>query len=137
MLGCPPASLPMAIPTPSRPPSEAGVASWYGAAFKNKLMASMIPFNPESMVAAHRTLELGTVIRVHNIRNGASVLVQIMDRGPYVKGRVLDLSHAAARLLGFESDGLADIEFDVVHTATQVRALSPNSGWGKPRRQQG
>jgi rare lipoprotein A len=77
-------------------------------------MASKVPFDPEAMVAAHRTLPLGSFIRVTNLRNGLSALLRVMDRGPYIKGRILDVSLAAARDLGFDEDGLTDVEITLL-----------------------
>lgn len=136
LLGCRPASMPAPLPRVSKPvPQYFGLASWYGAAFANKLMASRIPFNPESMVAAHRTLPLGTLIRVHNLRNGLTAVVQVMDRGPFIKGRVLDVSHLVARLLDFEDDGVTEVAFDIVTLPVPKQtlgALWPNRAQDRP-----
>ena len=91
-------------------PVGAGVASWYGAELAGHRTASGERFNPNAMTAAHRTLPLGSEVRV--TYQGRSVVVRINDRGPFVRGRIIDLTPAAARALGFS--GLANVEVDVV-----------------------
>src|SRR5579863_1052119 len=73
-----------------------GVASWYGESNQGRVMASGIRFNEYAMTAAHPTLPMGTQVEVTNLRNGCSAIVRIMDRGPYVAGRIIDLSREAA-----------------------------------------
>lgn len=91
----------------SQPASaQCGKASWY--ALKSRT-ASGEMMNPSAMTAAHRSLKFGTKVRVTNKRNGKSVIVRINDRGPFVKGRVIDVSKAAARQLGFISSGHTNI----------------------------
>jgi peptidoglycan lytic transglycosylase len=75
-------------------------ASWYGRGFRGRHTASGERFNPNSMTAASKTLPIGSVVHVTNLKNGRSVNVRINDRGPYVRGRSLDLSHGAARQIG-------------------------------------
>ncbi|MVA96804.1 septal ring lytic transglycosylase RlpA family protein [Nitratireductor sp. CAU 1489] len=82
--------------------ADCGRASWYALTSKT---ASGERMNPAAMTAAHRTLPFGTRLKVVNQRNGRSVVVRINDRGPFIRGRVLDLSKAAARQLGFISAG--------------------------------
>jgi rare lipoprotein A len=91
-----------------------GVASWYGGKDQGRMMASGQPFDEYSMVAAHRTLPFGTRVQVTNLRNGRSVVVKVMDRGPGVAGRIIDLSKAAARRLGFVGRGLAPVKIRVM-----------------------
>ncbi len=91
-----------------------GVASFYGAAFADRPTANGERFDPHAMTAAHRTLPFGTRVRVTNLENGRQVVVRINDRGPYRKGRVLDLSRAAARKLGFVEDGVAQVRIEVL-----------------------
>lgn len=86
--------------------AQCGGASWYALYSQT---ASGEPMNPAAMTAAHRTLPFGTKLKVTNQKNGASVVVRINDRGPFVKGRVLDLSKAAAKELGFVSSGVTKI----------------------------
>jgi len=89
---------------------DRGVASWYGKEFHGKLAANGEAFDMTAYTAAHRKLPLGSVVRVVNLTNGKTVQVRINDRGPYVAGRMLDLSHAAARELGMDPRGSADRE---------------------------
>lgn len=79
---------------------QAGIASWYGPGFHGRTTANGERFNTHALTAAHRTLPFGTKVRVTNRNNGRSVVVRINDRGPYVGGRVIDLSNASARALG-------------------------------------
>lgn len=93
---------------------QLGVASYYGRWHRGRLTASGVPFDDRKLTAAHRTLPLGTRVRVTNLRNGRSVIVKINDRGPYVRHRLIDLSAAAARVLGFSHRGLAPVKVRVV-----------------------
>jgi rare lipoprotein A len=79
---------------------QRGVASWYGPGFHGRLTANGERFNTNSLTAAHRTLPFGTRVRVTNATTGRSVVVRINDRGPFTRGRVIDLSKAAARAIG-------------------------------------
>jgi rare lipoprotein A len=91
-----------------------GMASWYGYDGSASSTASGERFNPEGLTAAHRSLPLGTRVRVTNTRNGRSVVVRINDRGPYVGGRIIDLSAAAARILGMMGTGIAPVKIDIL-----------------------
>lgn len=91
-----------------------GIASWYGPGFHGKLTASGEVYDQNAMTAAHPTLPLGTVIRVTNEQNGRVAWVRVNDRGPYKKGRVLDLSRAAARRLGMLDEGTAPVRIQVM-----------------------
>ncbi len=93
---------------------ERGVASWYGAQFHGKVTASGERFDMGAFTAAHRTLPLGSMVRVVNLANGKHARVRITDRGPYVNGRILDLSYAAAVQLGMVEAGLSVIQLEVV-----------------------
>lgn len=99
------------IPSPQPAASylETGVAGWYGKELHGKKTASGDVFDMEALSAAHRTLPLGTVIRVTNLDNSKSIDVKINDRGPFVKNRILDLSYGAARELGFLANGTARV----------------------------
>jgi rare lipoprotein A len=81
--------------------SEQGIASWYGPRFQGKLTANGERFNTQTLTAAHKTLPFGTRVRVRSLSDAKEVIVRINDRGPFVKGRIIDLSQAAARVLGF------------------------------------
>lgn len=91
-----------------------GIASFYGRRFHGRLTANGERFDMNAMTAAHKTLPFGTSVRVTNPANGRSVTVRINDRGPFVRGRHIDLSRAAARQLGVISRGHAPVELDVV-----------------------
>ncbi|HXG51003.1 MAG TPA: septal ring lytic transglycosylase RlpA family protein [candidate division Zixibacteria bacterium] len=86
---------------------ERGRASWYGPGFHGRTTASGEIFDQTKLTAAHRTLPLGSRARVTNLRNGATVEVEINDRGPYVEGRIVDLSRAAAGALRMVEAGIA------------------------------
>ena len=91
-----------------------GIASWYGSDFHGKLTSSGEIYNMYDMTAAHKTLPLGTVVKVNNLENGKSVEVRINDRGPYVRGRIIDLSKAAEQSLGIGGNGTARVHLDIV-----------------------
>jgi rare lipoprotein A len=91
-----------------------GVASWYGYPHHGRITASGRRFNMYEMTAAHRTLPLGTRLRVTNLTNGRGVTVTITDRGPFVKNRVLDLSYAAAREIGMVVPGTAPVQLEMI-----------------------
>ena len=93
---------------------ERGIASWYGEDFHGWLTANGETYDMEAFTAAHRTLPLGTRVLVTNIENGKQVRVRINDRGPYLYGRVLDLSLAGARELDMVDSGVAAVQIEVV-----------------------
>ncbi|RMF98294.1 MAG: septal ring lytic transglycosylase RlpA family protein [Candidatus Schekmanbacteria bacterium] len=88
---------------------ERGIASWYGKKFHGRLTASGEVYDMYGISAAHKTLPLGTVCKVTNLRNGRSIVLRINDRGPFVKGRIIDLSYGAAKKLGFAKEGLTEV----------------------------
>ena len=85
---------------------EEGIASWYGRPFDGRRTSSGEIYNMHAMTAAHRTLPFGTLVRVHDLENGKSVVVRINDRGPFVEGRIIDLSYAAATAMGMPGTAL-------------------------------
>jgi rare lipoprotein A len=91
---------------------ETGLASWYGQGFHGKRTASGEVFNQEQFTAAHRTLPWGSRVKVINLANGKSVEVRINDRGPFGKGRIIDVSRAAARILGIVESGVAAVRVE-------------------------
>jgi rare lipoprotein A len=91
-----------------------GMASWYGYDGSSSATASGERFHPEKLTAAHRSLPLGTKVRVTNTRNGRSVVVRINDRGPYIGGRIIDVSAGAARILGMIGSGIAPVYIEVL-----------------------
>jgi len=98
---------------PSCQPAGSGLASWYGPGFHGRLTASGTIYDQHQLSAAHRSLPLGAAVRVTRRANGRAVLLRVTDRGPYIPGRVLDLSHAAARYLGMERKGLSHVTIDL------------------------
>jgi rare lipoprotein A len=89
---------------------ENGVASWYGREFHGKKTSNGESYDMYAMTAAHKTLPLGTYVRVHNLENNRSAVVRINDRGPFVHGRIIDLSYAAADDIGIVDSGTARVE---------------------------
>ncbi|HIZ88604.1 MAG TPA: septal ring lytic transglycosylase RlpA family protein [Candidatus Mucispirillum faecigallinarum] len=94
--------------------SEVGVASWYGPGFHGKLTANGETYNQKAMTAAHKTLPLPTLVKVENLENGKSVVVRVNDRGPYSKGRIIDLTEVAARRLDMLDKGTAKVRVSVL-----------------------
>ena len=98
--------------------SEVGVASWYGKETQKqkggKMTANGEAFDPRKPTAAHKYLPLPTHVRVKNLENGKSMIVRVNDRGPFIKGRMIDLSAGAAKQLGFYSQGLAKVKIETV-----------------------
>ena len=92
--------------------STSGVASYY---LSGKQTANGERFNPNGLTAAHRTLPFGTKVRVTNTRNGKSVVVRINDRGPFIPGRVIDLSLGAAKLVGMTTSGVAKVTYSILN----------------------
>ena len=93
---------------------ETGIASWYGDEFAGKLTANGEIFDPTKITAAHKTLPMPSVVRVTNLDNGRSLVVRINDRGPFVAGRIIDLSREAARLIGFKDAGIAKVRVQIL-----------------------
>ncbi len=99
--------------------SEVGVASWYGSDFHNKKTASGDIFDMYAISAAHKTLPLGTVVRVINLGNGRQVDLLVNDRGPFVGERIIDLSYGAAKAIGSDGAGLARVRVTAIGSYTQ------------------
>ena len=97
-----------------------GVASWYGPNFHGKLTANGEVFDQYGVTAAHKTLPLGTVVRVTNLENDKSVILRINDRGPYVDDRVLDCSYGAAKKLDFMEEGTANVKIRIIELGDGV-----------------
>jgi len=94
--------------------TQRGMATWYGDHLNGGPTASGERFDQNAMTAAHKTLPMGTIVRVTNLKNDRQVTVRINDRGPYARGRIIDLSKAAARVLGMISDGVVPVLLEVV-----------------------
>jgi len=97
-----------------RPQAQIGIASWYGAREAGRKTASGAIFDPGRLSAAHRTLKLGTCVRVTDLANARFVIAPVIDRGPYIRGRLIDLSRSAAQVLGMTQAGLARVRIEVV-----------------------
>jgi len=93
---------------------QTGIASWYGAEYQGRPTASCEPFDRNAMTAAHRELAFQTWVEVTNLENGRKVRVKINDRGPFVEGRIIDLSERAADELGMKTAGLAQVSLEIV-----------------------
>ena len=98
----------------NHPKVQIGIASYYGKEFHRKLTANGQRFNMYKVSAAHKTLPLGTRVKVTNLNNGKSIRLTINDRGPFKKGRILDLSYKAAQKLGFVNEGTTKVRIDVI-----------------------
>jgi rare lipoprotein A len=115
---CQTAAPPPPPPAPSSPPpapklyQQEGEASWYGAKHQGRKTASGDTFDKNELTAAHRTLPFGARLRVTNLENGRTVDVVVTDRGPFVEDRLIDLSEAAARRLGFAKDGVERVRIE-------------------------
>jgi len=104
-----------------------GQASWYGKLFHGRITTSGERYNMYRLTAAHRTLPFGALARVTNLESEKSVIVIINDRGPWVPGRVIDLSYAAAKKIGMVEDGVARVRLDIIDKQTGLA-----SWYGKP-----
>jgi rare lipoprotein A len=98
--------------------SETGLASWYGPPYHNRRGSNGEVYNMHAMTAAHRTYPLGSIVRVTNVKTGHAALVRITDRGPFIPGRVLDLSLAAARKLDVWQPGVAEVKVELMQSAS-------------------
>jgi rare lipoprotein A len=102
--------------------TETGRASWYGPPYHNRRGSNGEVYNMHAMTAAHRTLPLGSIVRVTNLKTGHAALVRITDRGPFIPGRVLDLSLAAARKLDVYLPGVAEVKVEVMQTPVPIES---------------
>jgi rare lipoprotein A len=106
------------LPSHTRPvkpgDTESGIASWYGHPYHGRAAANGEIYDMEKMTAAHRTLPFNTFVRVQNLSNGKTVDVRITDRGPFNKGRIIDLSHAAAQRIEMIGPGMANVKVVVI-----------------------
>lgn len=105
---------PAPAPAPTAGATERGLASWYGHPYHGRPAADGEIYDMETMVAAHRTLPFQTWVRVRNLSNGKTVDVRIIDRGPFVQNRIIDLSHAAAKNIDLIGPGVAQVEITVI-----------------------
>jgi rare lipoprotein A len=114
------------VRTPAPPPIEGGVqvgiASWYGPGFDGRRTANGEIYDQDALTAAHPSLPFGTRVRVTNLDNGRTVEVRITDRGPFVEGRAIDLSRAAAGTIGLLGSGVGPVRIEVLAPAVMARA---------------
>ena len=108
---------------------ERGLASWYGTKFHGNKTSNGEIYNMHAMTAAHKTLPIPSYVKVTHVKNGKSIFVRVNDRGPFVKGRIIDLSYAAARKLGVDREGVAEV---VVEDVTPTTKVASNEKPSKP-----
>ena len=99
---------------------ETGIASWYGTPYHNRRGSNGEIYDMHAMTAAHRTLPLGSIVRVTCIENGESAVVRITDRGPFIEGRIIDLSQAAAQKIGLVRKGTAPVRIEVLKSPQPI-----------------
>ncbi len=130
------------VPSGAKPIfEETGMASWYGAPYHNRRGSNGEVYNMHAMTAAHRTLPLGSIVRITNVKTGHSAVVRITDRGPFVEGRIVDLSRAAAKALDVYMPGIAKVRLEVLESpsplqtggrwAVQIGSFAREKGAGK------
>ena len=109
------------IPADAKPlVTEKGIASWYGPPYHNRRGSNGEVYNMHAMTAAHRTFPLGSIVRVTNAKTGSTALVRITDRGPFIPGRILDLSLAAAKKVDVWQPGIAEVKVELMETPLPV-----------------
>lgn len=107
---------------------QTGIASWYGPGFHGKRTANGEYFDQNELTAAHKTLQMPSLVRVTNLENGRSLILRVNDRGPYAHGREIDVSKRAAELLGFRSKGTAKVRVQVLDQESRKIAQAAKSG---------
>ncbi|HTS49271.1 MAG TPA: septal ring lytic transglycosylase RlpA family protein [Bryobacteraceae bacterium] len=116
------------LPTPPAPAQipgvETGLASWYGHPYHGRAAANGEIYDMEKLTAAHRTLPFGTWVRVTNLANTKSVDVRIIDRGPFIDGRIIDLSHAAAQAIDMVGPGVVEVRLDILSAPASPASLN-------------
>ncbi len=105
----------LTLPVSATEHELSGLASWYGGKFNGRLTANGEIFDTNQLTAAHKTLPFDTIVRVTNLTSGRFVLVRINDRGPFVEDRVIDLSRAAADIIGLTAAGVAPVQLEILH----------------------
>ncbi|MGC2161957.1 MAG: septal ring lytic transglycosylase RlpA family protein [Silvibacterium sp.] len=117
-------ALKQAPPQPQHRWYQIGRASWYGKLFQGRETASGEDYDMNAMTCAHRSLPLGSLVKVTNLRNHRSVVLRVNDRGPVPRNRIIDLSYAAARFLGFGRRGTAPVRIDLISTNSQLAQIA-------------
>jgi rare lipoprotein A len=107
---------------------ETGIASWYGPNFTGKITANGELYDMNEVTAAHRTLPMPSLVRVTNLDNGRTIVVRVNDRGPYARGRILDMSRRGAQLLGFEKTGTAKVRVQIMARESMILAAAAKQG---------
>lgn len=107
---------------------ETGIASWYGAEFHGRSTANGEPFDKNELTAAHRTLQMPSLVRVTNLENGRSVVVRVNDRGPFSRSRVIDMTERGAELLGFRNQGTARVRLEILSEESRKLAEAARRG---------
>ena len=107
---------------------ETGIASWYGSDFHGKFTANGEVYNMNDLTAAHPTLPLPSIVRVTNLDNGRSIVVRVNDRGPYLRGRIIDLSRRAAQLVGMIGTGTAKVRVQILPDESRQAVLLAQQG---------
>ena len=108
--------------------TETGIASWYGPNFHGKPTANGEVFDMNELTAAHKTLQLPSLVRVTNLENGRSLIVRVNDRGPFKRGRIIDLSKRSAELLGFKNKGTAKVKIQLLGEESRAIAEAAKRG---------
>ncbi len=109
------------VPADAKPiVTEKGIASWYGPPYHNRRGSNGEIYNMHAMTAAHRTFPLGSLVRVTNIKTGSTAFVRITDRGPFIPGRILDLSLAAAKKVDVWQPGVAEVKVELMETPAPI-----------------
>jgi len=116
-------------PSESYSYDETGISSWYGDQFHGKRTANGETFNKNDLTAAHPTLQLPSLIRVTNLENGRSAVLRVNDRGPFSKSRLIDVSHGAAKVLGYELTGTARVRVQVLERESRILAEAARKGY--------
>jgi len=117
-------ALKQAPPKPEHHWYQVGRASWYGKLFQGRETASGEDYDMNAMTCAHRSLPLGSLVKVTNLRNHRSVVLRVNDRGPVPQSRIIDLSYAAARFLGFGSRGTAPVRVDLITSDSPLAQMA-------------
>jgi len=107
---------------------ETGIASWYGPNFTGKITANGELYDMNEVTAAHRTLPMPSLVRVTNLDNGRTIVVRLNDRGPYARGRILDMSRRGAQLLGYEKTGTAKVRVQIMARESMILAAAAKQG---------
>ena len=111
------------VSAPENHPMQTGIASWYGPGFHGQTTASGVIYNQNEFTAAHQTLPMGTRVMVTNLNNARLVEVLVNDRGPFAKGRIIDLSHAAAQSIDMIGPGTAPVRIEVIEAPYRIQSI--------------